>query len=136
MSVSSESREFYLGAGKVNQIESAYRNSGEVFRILDLGCGPGNYHEDMKKKLNQIGSDKEIEIIGIDINYDALERTGQGNYILHDVTSDYDLPVDEDSIDLVYSRHLNCQLTPEETQEIIEKAEKVLGDSGVQFHEC
>lgn len=136
MSSSSESREFHLGAGKANQIASAYRNSGEVFRILDLGCGPGNYHEDMKRKLKQIGPGKEIEIIGVDNNYDALERAGQGNYILHDVTSEYDLPVEEDSIDLVYSRHLSCQLTHEETQEIIEKAEKVLEDSGVQFHEC
>lgn len=137
-----QKRRFSIGSGKANEIAEAYRAADEVFKVLDLGCGKGRYHEDMKDTLSQIG-DKEVEIIGLDYNPEALLSGYQAEeYIVSDAAPDASddtrsnyLPFKDESFDMVYSSHLFCQLDESELENVRDRAERALKDSGVQFHE-
>ena len=135
--------EFHLGAGKADQIESAYRASDEdVFRVLDLGCGSARYHDDMEETFEELG-DKDVEVIGLDYDISNLLNGDTGAKVYADATQEAGetfLPFQDDSFDLVYSSHLYCQLEKlDNYEELVEEvengAERVMKDSGAMFHE-
>lgn len=134
-------RSFGIRSGHADDIEAAYRSSDGVFRVLDLGCGRGRYHEDMRESLENIG-DRDIEIIGLDNNPAALgEGTQAQDYLTADaapIPNDGNakyLPFQDESFDLVYSSHLLCQLEEAEVEAVRRRAERVLKDAGTQVHE-
>lgn len=127
-------REFHLNQGVANPLEDAYKSGESTFVIADLGCGKGLYHEDMKQKLDGLG-ERDIEIIGFDINEEALEHTYENDTAQADLKK-YIIPLQNNSVDFVYSNHLRCKLDKEDLEEIEKDAERVLKDEGKQIHRC
>lgn len=129
-----EHSQFRLTNSLANELEPAYREAGDTFYMIDLGCGKGLYHEDIRETLSGLG-DKNVEILGFDINREALEHTGENDTAQADIT-EYGIPLQDSSADFVYSNHLRCQISQEELEAIKEDAERVLKDSGRQYHRC
>lgn len=124
--------EFRVDNTLASRIEDAYRSAGEEFVVADLGCGKGLYHEDIEEKLDGLG-DKDVEIIGFDIDRELLEYTDENETALADLT-EYDIPLKDSSVDFIYSNHLACQIEDEEFEEIENEAERVLKEGGRQYH--
>ncbi len=138
-----EHTEFHLGAGKAGEIHEAYRSADEVFRVLDLGCGSAKYHDDMEETFEEMG-DKDVEVVGLDYDLENLLNGDTDNKVHANAaqeTGETYLPFQDESFDLVYSNHLMCQLRKADDydelfEQVEEGAERVLKDSGVEFHDC
>ena len=138
--------EFSMGSGKAEEIKQAYDAADGTFRVLDLGCGSAGYHESMKEFFGGMGDRKDVEIVGSDINIEHLLNGDTGYKVQMDALQESEsretyLPFQDDSFDLVYSHHLFCQLRKEESggdliEEVMDSVERVLKDSGVQYHDC
>lgn len=137
--------EFQLGAGKATEIKQAYDSAGDTFRVLDLGCGSAGYHESMEEFFSGMSrEDKDVKIVGADYSMENLLNGDTESKVRLDAGQESDgfyLPFQDDCFDLVYSRHLFCQLEKEENSaELIENVrdsvERIIKDSGVQYHEC
>lgn len=125
---------FRLTSHLADKIEEAYSSAGDKFVIADLGCGKGLYHEDIESKLEGLG-DREVEIIGFDIEKDRLEENPEADTAVADLV-EYGVPLEESSVDFVYSSHLRCQIEDEDLEELKKDVERVLRDGGEQYHLC
>jgi len=88
----------------------------------------------MKEKLSELG-DKEVEVLGFDINQEAREYSKDNNTALTDL-KEYGIPLQDSSVDFVYSNHLRCQIEEYELEEIRKEADRVLRNNNHQFHIC
>lgn len=131
---SKQHTDFRLTSSLADEIQAAYREAGETFYVLDLGCGKGLYQEDMKETLSELG-DKDVDIIGFDINREALEYSGDTETAQADLV-ETGIPAGDSSVDFVYSNHLRCQIDEEKLERIEEDAERALRDTGRQYHRC
>lgn len=126
--------DFHLTQALASEIESAYQSADDTFVIADLGCGKGLYHEDIKDTLDGLG-DKQVEVIGFDINREPLEYTDQNDTAQADLV-EAEIPLTDSSVDFIYSHHLRCQLDKEELENIQKEAERALTEDGRQYHVC
>ena len=97
----------------------------------------------MEEKLEQMG-DKDVEVFGLDYEVENLLNGETDNKVYADASQETDethLPFQDDTFDLVYSNHLMCQLKKTDRydelfEQVKQGAERVLKDSGVEFHDC
>lgn len=74
---------------------------GDMFTVLDAGCGEGYYLEGLGAKLRQ--AEIEAELYGTDISKDAIGMAaGNGTSIHYAVASSKKLPVRSESVDCLF----------------------------------
>lgn len=137
---------FTMGSGKATEIKQAYDSADGTFRVIDLGCGSAGYHESMKEFFGGMGDENDVEIVGADISMENLLNGDTSYKVRMNAAQESEseetyLPFHDESFDLVYSRHLFCQLRKEENgdelvEDVMNSMDRLLTDSGVQYHEC
>lgn len=77
-----------------------------LFRVLDVGCGAGDsLQEELEARRKIMGNDAQIEMVGIDIDEEALDEGKVSYPHFHFVRGQGEhLPFADESFDLVISR--------------------------------
>jgi SAM-dependent methyltransferase len=90
---------YYRGSVLAPQLAAQYyRAFGDARRILDLGCGTGDF--------GRHRPDEAIEIVGVDIDTVALERAGEYETTLRVDLGESRLPFDDASFDAVLAKDI------------------------------
>ncbi|MFB6209056.1 MAG: class I SAM-dependent methyltransferase [Candidatus Nanohaloarchaea archaeon] len=154
MNTPASNDEFDVSNKLLSEIESAYMETdGDKFRILDIGCGTGRYHQELDEFSKNLG-DREIEIIGIDKNIHSLKhaifeteydfygprkhrRKKDVECIGHELSQE-NLPLKDDSVDFACSRAVSHLVknyrSVEDWEQVKEEAERVLKEGGRQLN--
>jgi ubiquinone/menaquinone biosynthesis C-methylase UbiE len=78
----------------------------QVFRVLDVGCGPGDsLREELEVRRRALGDSVQIEMVGVDIDETALElgRTAYPQFLFVHAKGE-SLPFADRSFDAIVSR--------------------------------
>ncbi|CAG8585870.1 9839_t:CDS:2 [Ambispora gerdemannii] len=100
-------------------------------RILDLGCGPGQWTLEMAQEFPQ------AEVFGIDINegFPTTIKPANSRFIVGNVTER--LPWEDNYFDFIWVRYLFVGIMDADWQNLYHEIKRVLKPGGIlEHHEC
>ncbi len=120
----------------LSKIDEAYEDSAEgTFVILDLGCGRGDYHEEMIEFSESLG-ERDVELIGIDYIKSYLKTNDVAETVLTDLREAF--TIKDDSVDFIYSNFLKYNIISkghdEDWENLKREADRALKNEGLQYH--
>lgn len=92
----------------------------EKINALDIACGPGNLTIDLKKELEKTFPESEINLTGLDYSENNVKKLQNSGENVEGVAgSFYELPIQKESEDVIFSNEGLHWQPPYETEEII-----------------
>lgn len=110
---------------KASHIISSAKKYGKInTKILDFGCGIGNYHHIIKESFS--------EIHGLDTSLESLNKAFQEHpFVKYSHYTDGNLPYNDNFFDIVYSICVFHHIPPEQWIEKLNELKRILKPNGL-----